>query len=528
MRDACQGLIAIYGPSLVKGFLTRENADVICHALPFCNHSPQCHLNPLTKKLKNLQGFAKHSETYKASSPLALDPEFATKMYKTLWDVVEQGKKDYQNKKIEEHIDLMNSQQGFTSNNLNGFKKSSLNTDVSHLPFVDLDGDRFSTYPDLRGTKWRGKDCADIDSYKYPGRRTNPYGNNQDYNCNGIFGTHPSGSFWKDYVCSNTTSPRGVAVIGDSAGAHFSIPPSWVTPADVHWETYSNFWPVLSNEFDIPAASAYTAYLPNNSSFVYPLRSLYKTLRERNHCNHRDYQNIAVNGGDSYNVQEYLKAVARDQKHDYPMLMVLELLGNDVCSREHSFQSMTPPSVFKSNILKIMSQLDAILPQGSHLLILGLVDGRNLFDILHNKIHPLGGNITYTDLYDFLNCVHLNPCWGWLNSNATVRNLTTDHANLLNAQYVAIVNETRGMWKNFDVQYYDLPATEIINSWASHGYDKSLLIEPVDGFHPSQYLLSVLSDWVVARLEIDNPSFLGPINPANPLIEAVFGDQGGY
>jgi hypothetical protein len=30
-----------------------------------------------------------------------------------------------------------------------------------HLPLVDEDGDRYSTWPYLRGSDWRGKDCND-------------------------------------------------------------------------------------------------------------------------------------------------------------------------------------------------------------------------------------------------------------------------------------------------------------------------------------------------------------------------------
>ena len=50
--------------------------------------------------------------------------------------------------------------------------------------------------------------------------------------------------------------------------------------------------------------------------------------------------------------------------------------------------------------------------------ITGLADGRILYNTLHNKEHPIG-NITYSTLYDFLNCLEISPCWGWCNSNET-------------------------------------------------------------------------------------------------------------
>lgn len=58
---------------------------------------------------------------------------------------------------------------------------------------IDLDGDRHSTIPTLRGTNWRGKDCDDLDATIYPGRKTwdSKFFPNIDYNCNGISGLDP-------------------------------------------------------------------------------------------------------------------------------------------------------------------------------------------------------------------------------------------------------------------------------------------------------------------------------------------------
>lgn len=70
---------------------------------------------------------------------------------------------------------------------------------------------------------------------------------------------------------------------------------------------------------------------------------------------------------------------------------------------------------FKSNVLKLLNQLDKNLPKGSHIWIFGLVDGRILYDTLNNKYHPL--NVTYPQVYDFLNCLKISPCYGYLNTN---------------------------------------------------------------------------------------------------------------
>ena len=44
----------------------------------------------------------------------------------------------------------------------------------------------------------------------------------------------------------------------------------------------------------------------------------------------------------------------------------------------------------------------------------------------------------YPDVYEFLSCHGSNPCWGWLNSNETWRNITSAHAASLNAVYPTV------------------------------------------------------------------------------------------
>ena len=71
---------------------------------------------------------------------------------------------------------------------------------------------------------------------------------------------------------------------------------------------------------------------------------MYKYLRNWNLCNNNDFQNIGVNGGTAGNTRGNIKALARDQKEDNPLLMFLELIGNDVCKK--SFDSMTKVEEF--------------------------------------------------------------------------------------------------------------------------------------------------------------------------------------
>ena len=105
-----------------------------------------------------------------------------------------------------------------------------------------------------------------------------------------------------------------------------------------------------------------------------------------------------------------------------------------------------------------MNYLDERVPEGSHLFMLGLGDGSVLYDNLHNETHPL--NVTYENVYDFLNCLKISPCWGWLNKNETVRNFTTERAKNLSKVYNEIIKEHT--FKNFDMAYYDFPAYEIL------------------------------------------------------------------
>jgi acyloxyacyl hydrolase len=198
----------------------------------------------------------------------------------------------------------------------------------------------------------------------------------------------------------------------------------------MHKGTFDDLLPRMADELDLPHESAYTAH----TNTQYPSHSIYKYLRNWNLCNNNDFQNIGVNGGDSGNTWGNIQALNRG-KDDFPLLMFLELIGNDVCKK--SFDSMRKPADFKVNVLKLLDYLDSKVPAGSHLIILGLGDGDLLYENLHDSTHPL--NVTYSDVYDFLNCLNISPCWGWLNSNDTVRDFTTRRAQNLSKVYQDII-----------------------------------------------------------------------------------------
>lgn len=314
----------------------------------------------------------------------------------------------------------------------------------------------------------------------------------------------------------------GVILLGDSAGAHFSIPPEYLNPHLINTTTYKDILSVLEDEFDWPHRSFSTGY---DTPKGVMMDSLYLRMRERNLCMHRDYQNLGVNGARSGAMsQSLVKSIARDQQNDSPALVIYELVGNDVCHGAHSVDGYTTPAEFEKNVLSSLNYLDTRLPAGSHIVFIGLAHGEVLYEQLHNHIHPVGVN--YEKVYEYLNCLYISPCWGWMNENATVRSLTTQRAMELSAVYPKIISQNK--FKNFDMAYYDFPFQQIMNIWISRGGDPADLIEPSDGFHPSQIANALMAEVFWQALQQDHPDFLPQVNPHNDDIRKIFGDQGGY
>ncbi len=378
-----------------------------------------------------------------------------------------------------------------------------------HLPVFDTDSDRFSGMPTFRGYNWRGKDCNDLAGDVYPGRKRAGH-HSLDHDCNGIFGLSPEGKPYEEKFCEGSIH-LGVGVVGDSAGAHFSIPAKFMDASLMGNGTFKDLLTRLANEFDVPHESGYTGYSSQPQT-----HSVYKYLRSHNLCINNDYQNLGVNGGSSSNSETNFAALAREQGKDHPMLLFFELIGNDVCG---SGLSTITKDRFKKNILKLWTQLDERLPKGSHLWVFGLVDGRLLYDNLYDQLHPL--NVTYPVVYDFLNCLKISPCFGFLNSNQSARDYTAALAEVLNQGYRELLQENHS-FANFDIAYYDFPAQDIMQRYAAQGKNIKDLIEPCDGFHPSGAFHSELADWIWERLRADHPDWIGPPNPHNPQIKQVF------
>ena len=201
----------------------------------------------------------------------------------------------------------------------------------------------------------------------------------------------------------------------------------------------------------------------------------------------------------------------------------------DVCNPHPNFDHMTKPDDFYNNVVAAMDYLDTQLPNGSHVLFMGLADGLVLYDSLNARIHPLGQlrqDVTYADLYNFLNCLHVSPCWGWLNANETIRNETQAWADSLSAVYDKVI--ANNTYTHFDMHYIDCPIRQIVNLWESQGGQAWELIEPTDGFHPNQIGNALIANYLWEVFEKQFPFLIPPENPHNAEIEKIFGDQGGY
>ena len=259
-----------------------------------------------------------------------------------------------------------------------------------HLPILDGDGDAFTPIEDTldgllsrsaRGSHWRGADCNDASDVVYPGRRAVAGDIFEDTNCNGIHGVDPvTKKPYEHLWCSGANQPRGVAVLGDSAAAHFHIPPTWLSAANFSLDRILNNASAirLADELDVPQCSWSTGHAENASVAAaqcpkvwrqpgqgeppepLPVSSIYSKLRERNLCNHRDFQvrlhdlvgagsscgmlrcslhciasasqNIGVNGARvsavAPSANGIVNSLARNATVDVPLVLFHALIGN--------------------------------------------------------------------------------------------------------------------------------------------------------------------------------------------------------
>lgn len=400
-----------------------------------------------------------------------------------------------------------------------------------HLPVYDKDGDLFSQTYTFRGAYWRGKDCNDSNAKIHPGTKVIDSDVNVDSNCNGIYGTDSQGRPYEDLFCKNT-SQRGFAVVGDSVAAHLHLPEEWFDAKKLSKDALKDVVLAFENEFDWPQLSAMTGFMNSIwKTIKVKTDSLYFRLWERNHCIHRDYQNIGINGASSFTQTKFVKSLSRNQTSDHPLIVIYSLLGNDVCNwYPNTLEHMTTPEEIFQNTMKVLKYLDTILPNGSFVIISGLVDGRLLYNSLHDRIHPIGrsrNDVTYKDYFDYFDCLQVSMCAGWLTSNKTRRNLTQQRANQLSDVLEKIV-KNHNHFKNFRLHFIKRLFSRVMDYWRKKGGSDWQIIEPVDGFHDNQIGQEISAKIIWNDIEKHFPEALGPVNPNNKNIKQIFGDQNGY
>jgi len=111
-----------------------------------------------------------------------------------------------------------------------------------------------------------------------------------------------------------------------------------------------------------------------------------------------------------------------------------------------------------------------------------------------------------------------------MNSNSTVRNITQLRANQLSAVYSDILANQK--YHAFDMHLVQVDMAAQFKAWIDSGHAGKDLIEPADGFHPSQTFHQMSANYTWAQLV--QWGIINEANPNNAAITAVFGDQGGY
>lgn len=480
-KAVCQKALLVNGPKVLKAIDKSSNPDKVCRELKLCTN-PLCNLYP------------------KGQAPkLKRDKGLLNKFRSSF------------------NFDL--------SQTLNSLFKANNS---------DSDGDGFaSNIITNYDTIWKGKDCDNSNNQIYPGRNVNLIpGGPDDYNCNGMSGYVPDfGTPYKDLYCTRAAR-IGIAVSGDSLGTNFQIPTAWFNASQ--WIVNSDDSSSLNNNIsnvtsygegiislvqdniDIPQFGGFTGTCENSG--IQPCRSLYTYNLNNNLCNFNDFQNIAVNGATLNDTVTNIKNLRRQQTLDAPLLLVLEVFGNDVCKL-----NMTTSDEFRQSLREILAYLDTTLPPGSHLLVLGVLDV-DLYPLVANSTHVSGR--TYQDFHEFLLCLGVTNkigCPTLMNPDDNLRKEALQRTRDLNLIYVDELDNLKS--KNFDAAFVGFPSIDTLNQLAGYTIDPIDLVNKVDGFHPSQLTQSLLADYLWNYIQENHPDWVGAPNEFNPAIQRAFPNQ---
>mmetsp|Transcript_25386 Transcript_25386/g.63653 ORF Transcript_25386/g.63653 Transcript_25386/m.63653 type:complete len:107 (+) Transcript_25386:1635-1955(+) len=90
-----------------------------------------------------------------------------------------------------------------------------------------------------------------------------------------------------------------------------------------------------------------------------------------------------------------------------------------------------------------------------------------------------------------------------------------------------VVSQKQGQY-SFDLYFVPCPVNQVISDYKAKGGKVTDLIEPVDGFHPSQIANALTAQYTWQFVQENIPELIGEENPNNADIINTFGDQGGY
>ena len=285
-----------------------QTPDTMCHCLNLCTvdegYDKICHVFPLPE--------------YAQSDPTAKCPTWTKNpVFRTL---ILQAVKQVKEGQVESLVSLLDKDP-ITQDLAEIIEEIIYNFGSLKQPIFDRDRDGFSDKSEhnlsggLRGYWWRGLDCAGRQETTYPGRQPENDDRFQDSNCNGLSGVDSFGDSIERKYCAQYES-KGIAVLGDSASAHFGIPERWMRPSEFNEKTFENLFLSLVNELDWPQLSWATGMTDNcwqDDMFSYAGEqsdSIYQRYVEWNRCALNDYQNQANNGARSTNALKLARGLS--------------------------------------------------------------------------------------------------------------------------------------------------------------------------------------------------------------------------
>ncbi|XP_077287637.1 acyloxyacyl hydrolase-like [Arctopsyche grandis] len=546
LQVTCFGVVDALEPFLIdKRFLNLFTPDLLCYGLRSCHVDPGeqfCHLFPephksFKKASEQLTKVMIEYKVHEILNKLHLPDNFDHHSYKHGNRHQDITKYFYYPEPINFNIDQSSNKNIDTLPEVNFCKMPVLKVicdlvegEFDNLyPKADLDKDGFSIFRVARGSDWRGKDCSDINSSVYPGAETHNNDSNVDHNCNGIWGNDPKTVRpWEDILCDDTKS-QGLIYIGDSIGAHFHMPESWMNP-NIHDKTsVSTIIEILLDEIDWPELGFFSGFM--NSTYPNLINgsvdSIYLRLRGDNLCSHRDYQNCAKNAAMARHGISQAHSITRNPS-DKPAVVIYAMMANDICNRfRDTIGNMTTPDEFRKSVMETLHVLDKKLPQNSSVVLVSLIDGSFIYPTMAERVHPLGSlfnNIHYKDLYSWFSCMQIGPCNGWMTPNETLRQITTKKAQELSLVLKDISSNSK--FESFKVYYVKNPLSTAIDDWVASGGQIYELIDPIDSTHPTQVVQPLMASALWKSLKDLN--ILGSPNPNNNKIKQLFGDQGGH